>query len=195
MSENITPEEFDVDAWILGANLPEESAEIYMRADVVGNIQALQRKITAANAVDAVDPERPAASKSKTAKLVKEYENLLNVFSDSRATVFVRAIDPDKMAALRHATEVRYEGKPPQEANAAFGYELLAESIVAIEDKSGVRKTARMNPTQLKKLESGIGPAQLKSIMEARARAQMAMPDVDADFLLKLSGTNDDSQE
>lgn len=195
MSENITPEEFDVDAWILGANLPEESAEVYLRADVVGNIQALQRKITAANAVDAADPERPAAAKSKTAKLVKEYENLLHVFSDSRATVFVRAIPPERLQELRHSTEVRYEGKSPVEANAAFGYELLAESIVAIEDKSGVRKSARMTPAQLKSLERGIGPAQLKAIMEARARAQSALPDVDADFLLKLSGTNDDSQE
>lgn len=195
MSENITPEEFDVDAWILNAKLPEESAEIYLRADVVGNIQALQRKITAANAVDAVDPERPAAAKSKTAKLVKEYENLLQLFSDSRATVFVRAIAPDKLDDLRRANEARYKDKEPREGNLAFGYELLAESIVAIEDKSGVRKTARMTPAQLKNLERGIGPAQLKAIMEARARAQSALPDVDADFLLRLSGTSDDSQE
>lgn len=195
MSENITPEEFDVDAWILGANLPEQSAEVYLRADVVGNIQALQRKITAANAVDAADPERPAAAKSKTAKLVKEYENLLHVFSNSRATVFVRAIDPDKLADLRRANEARYKDKEPREGNLAFGYEILAESIVAIEDKSGVRKTARMTPAQLKNLERGIGPAQLKLIMDARALAQAGLPDVDADFLLKLSGTNDDSQE
>lgn len=188
MSTN--PETFDVEAWIQDANLPRESATVYKRADVISQLTALKHRIEIARAGDT--GERTSGGKTELQKLEDEYVRLLNVFSDSAITVHVRALSRQELKDLREAHNAAVEGKEisSTEANEMFGYDLLATAIVAVEPAGKPEQPATLTPVQVRALEDAIGATQLTSILAARQTAQNALPEVDADFLHRPSGTN-----
>ncbi|TVU61572.1 hypothetical protein FQP90_13610 [Paenarthrobacter nitroguajacolicus] len=188
------PETFDVEAFIKGANLPTESATVYMRADVISDITALKHKIDVARATD--NSERTSSDKSELKQLEAEYVRLLTVFSESASTVHVRALTRQELKDLRETHEKAIEGKEitPKDSNESFGYDLLALAIVAVEPIGKEKQSAAFTPAQVRALEEGIGAAQMQAILEARQIAQNKLPEVDADFLLRLYGTSAGSQ-
>jgi hypothetical protein len=183
------PATFDVEAFIKGANLPTDSATIYNRADVISDITALKHKIDVARATD--NSERTSGEKSELKKLEAEYVRLLTLFSESAAAIHVRALTRQELKDLRDAHEKAVEGKEmtPKESNETFGYDLLALAIVAVEPIGKAKQPATFTPAQVRALEEGIGAAQMQAILAARQTAQNALPEVDADFLHKPSGT------
>ena len=189
MPENTTPEEFDVEAWLTDAKMPEESAEVFKRADVIAELQVVRRQI---------ETQRKAATIEKTAhgdtvlrNLERRYDELLETFGASKLTVYVRALSPDEQRESREATEKRTEGMDPKLQNMEFGYDLLARSIIAVMPAGGERTPVQWGIKQVKAMEKSIGAAQMTEVLNARMQAQNGLPRVDADFLLKPSGSDD----
>lgn len=183
------PAEFDVEAWLTDAKMPEESAEVYKRADVIAELQVVKRQI---------ETQREAASIEKTAhgdtvlrNLERRYKDLVETFTGSKLTIYVRAISPDEQRESREATEKRTEGMEPKLQNMEFGYDLLARSIVAVRPAEGERTPVSWNIKQVKAMEKSIGAAQMSEVLNARMQAQNGLPRVDADFLLNPSGSDD----
>ena len=189
------PETFDIDAWLTDAKLPEESASVYKRPDVIAELTDLKRRIKDARTEEAdATFERTASEVLPSQELEAEYESLLNVFGDSQLTVYVRALTKDEMSALRETHEGKIARGELTEvtSNATFGYDLLSEAIVSVKPAGGKRVDVKWTPKQVKAMEQRIGAVQMPAILEARQRAQNAMPTVDADFLHKSSGTEAD---
>lgn len=186
----LNPATFDVEGWLTDAALPEESAIVYKRPDVISELTDLKRRIELENyAESSPDFERTSTQKSAARKLEREYEKLLQTFSDSALTVYVRALTDDELQALRKAHEESTKGMDSRLANEEFGFDLLAASILAVKPAGGERVPATFTAAKIKAMNNAIGATQMKTILAARQTAQNAMPAVDADFLRKSSGT------
>jgi hypothetical protein len=177
---------FNVEDWLTDAALPEESATVYKRADVVAELTDLKRRLEIEGR--AADVEQTAGSK-RAVTLEREYKRLLTTFSNSALTVYVRALTREEIKDLRAAAEERTKELDPKEANEEFGYDLLAASIIAVKPAGQKRLPAAFTPDKVKAMEQAIGAIQLQLILAARQQAQNGVPTVDADFLHKLSGT------
>ena len=187
MSETLIhdPAAFDVEGWLQDAKLPEESATVYKRADVVAELSDLKRRIELE--ARAAGAEYTAADPALT-PLEQEYEALLKTFAASGLTVYVRALTEQELRDLRSASEAATEGKTPDEQNEHFGYEILAKSITAVKAAGAPRQSVVFTPDKVRALKDAIGTAQMTVILNARLTAQNAIPAVDADFLHKRSG-------
>lgn len=180
------PAAFDVEAWLQDASLPEESCTVYKRPDVISELSDLKRRIE----LDArAAGEERSASEAELTPLEAEYMALLQTFSESALTVYVRALTSDELKHQRAATEARTKDMLPNDANAEFGYDLLAAAVVAVKPAGGERTPVKFTSDAVKALRNAIGDTQVSQILTARQIAQNAMPSVDADFLRKPSGT------
>lgn len=180
------PASFDVEAWLQDAALPEESCTVYKRPDVIAELSDLKRRIELEARIAAAD-ERSAGDAALT-PLELEYQALLETFSKSSLTVYVRALTEDELRTLRSLTEERTKDLPAADQNEEFGYTLLAASIVAVKPAGGQRTAAQFTPARVKALVDAIGQTQVGLVLQARLQAQNALPVVDADFLLNRSG-------
>jgi hypothetical protein len=188
MAETLNPATFNLDDWALDANLPEESADVYKRADVVSELSALKRQIETHREAFA-GTEKTAGDVSGLRALEAEYNKLVATFTGSLLTVYVRAITSDEREALRAAHEERTKNWDPERRNREYGFDLLAAAITAVKERDGERIDVRWDVHQIKKLEKAIGGSQMSLILAAREVAQNQAPTVDADFLLKPSGS------
>lgn len=188
MTESLNPTTFDLDAWATDAGLPEESADVYKRADVVGELSALQRKIAIRH--DAAKGEKTANGDKELTDLERRYDELVETFTGSKLTVFVRAITSDELNDLREEHEKVTKNWEPLRRNKEFGFLLLSKAIVSVQPAGGERHDVRWSLHQIKQLEKAIGPAQMTEILNAREYAQNAVPTVDADFLHRSSGSD-----
>ena len=186
------PETFDIESWLKDAALPEESAVVYKRPDVLAELTDLKHRIELERKIDA--EERTSADASKAKKLEAEYEKLLQVFSDSAITVYVQAQSEDRLQELREQNAKTFKDLDEDAARVASGYVFIAASIVAVKPANGERIPATFTPEALKALEKAIGVPQVQLITVARQKAQNLVPEVDADFLHKRSGINAGSQ-
>lgn len=181
-----SPATFNVEDWLTDAALPEESATVYKRPDVVSELSDLKRRIEIESRAD--QAEQTAGSK-RAATLEKEYEKLLRTFSGSALTIYVRALTSDELKDLRAATEALTKDMPPVDANKEFGYDILAASITHVKPAGGKRTPASFTAESVKDMRDAIGDVQVQLILAARQQAQNGLPNVDADFLRKPSGT------
>lgn len=186
-TSTVTPFTFDVEAWLTDAALPEDSATVYKRPDVIAELSDLKRRIEIEGRIN--DPEVTASSK-RPATLEAEYEAALRTFSGSALTIYVRAITGERLKAIRDEY-VAGPGKAQDEdtRNTEIGYATLAESIVAVKPAGGTRQPAAFTSETVKAMRDAIGTPQMMLIAAARIRAQEALPSVDADFLHKRSGS------
>jgi hypothetical protein len=179
---------FNVEDWLQDARMPEESADVYKRADVIGELQALQRKIVVQREA-AAGAEASAAEASEVYTLEARYQELLDTFADSQLTVFVRALSPDEKKDMRAAHDERVKDLDALTQNNEFGYDLLAASIAAVQPFGGERVDVAWSHAQVRALENKLGATQMSLILQAHQNAQNRLPAVDADFLLKPSGS------
>lgn len=193
------PAAFDLDAWLHDAKLAEDSADIFQRPDVFGELTDLQRQIEDLKAASKRASDEPRQSDRRAlAELNSRYEQLLEEFAASRLTVFVRAIPDEEIRELRVAHDARWQkriDKDPKnrlDANNEFNRRLVAAAICALQPAGGERVDASFDFEMVKKLEDAVGGAQVKQIIEARQRAQLQAPEVTADFLRGASGTSKD---
>lgn len=180
-----SPDEFDFEAFLQDARLAEESVTVYKRADVISELSDLKRRIQLEDRANG--GERSAAEEALT-PLELEYQALLETFSKSALTIYVRALTDEEMREQRKLTEERTKNLPPQDANLEFGYDLLARAVVAMKSAGGERRPVTFDASKVKTLRKAIGDTQVDMILKARQMAQNAMPTVDADFLRKRSG-------
>lgn len=174
-----TPETFDFADWFGDANLPENSADVYTNAALVGEIEDLRRQLDLEDRVD--ESERTIGSK-RTSSLGDRYIALAKQFTDSRVTVYVRALTSTERKEIRAAHE---EAK---EANEEFVFRSVAASVVGLKRAEGERQAAQLSVEQVRDLYARIGDVQIAAIHNAQLEATNGMPSVDADFLRKLSG-------
>jgi hypothetical protein len=120
----------------------------------------------------------------------RRHTELVETFTSSKLTVFVRALTSDELADLREAHDQRTKGMEPNRANKEFGFDLLAAAIISVQPAGEDRYDVRWDVHTVKRLEKAIGPAQMTEILNARQYAQNAVPTVDADFLHKSSGSD-----
>lgn len=190
MSENIElhpAAEFDLEDFLSDAAMPEESVEVYKRANVVGKLSTLRRKIELERKAAAVS-EKTAGDVDVLGPLEAEYERLVKIFAESQITVYVRALSSDEKFVARRDSEMRTKESTQIEQNKHYGYSLLAAAVVAVEPFGKPRVNVNWSAAQVKALESKIGPAQMEHILNAYQVAQGNLPTVDADFLHKPSG-------
>ena len=191
---------FNIDDWLLDANLPTQSADVFKAGQLPAEAGALQRAIELERAT--LDQESSAAEKSKLAKLETRYAALLQEWVASKITVYVTAISKDALQALRDKHDADTEGMDPKVANELFGLVLLAAAIIGVaepgveyfnEDGSpALYGPVTLRPNQVRALRNKIGHTQMELILAARHTAQNGVPDVDADFLLERSGSSKD---
>jgi hypothetical protein len=179
-----TPDTFSFSDWFGDANLPEASADIFTNAGVLSDLSELQRRMDVEVRVD--DAERTAGSKAAKRTLEDEYVELAKKFTDSKVTVYVRALPSTERIEIRAAHDKAQ--KEDGEQDRGFVFRSLAASIVALKRADGKRVPVTLTYKQVEDLFNLVGDAQIQSIQNAQLTATNAMPTVDADFLRKLSG-------
>lgn len=181
---------FDVDDWLQDAHMPEESTDVYKRADVIGKLSDLKRQIEIRREALA-STEKTAGQVDELAGLSNQYQDLVETFATSQLTVYVRALSRDEQHALRTESDKRTKDLPQKQQNEDYGYALLSAAIIAVRPFEGERADVTWTREQVRKLEHKIGPAQVTAILQAQQLAQNRLPQVDADFLHKPSGGGD----
>ena len=180
--------EFDVQAWLQDAKMPEESADVYKRADVIGEISELRRRIAILRKAAAVEKSAGEESGGELAELEAQHDRLAEEFASSQLTIYVRALGPDERKEVREAHAKRTDGLPEDEANRSFGYDLLSKSIIAVRPYGGERVGVTWSPEVIRGMENSIGGTQMSLVLDAHRVAQNKVPEVDADFLHRPSG-------
>lgn len=185
----VSPEDFNIDDWLQDAHLPEDSCEIYKRPDVISELTRLKARIAEE---EAADTGKTLGGNRKRDELQKRYDELLETFTGSRATVYVRAVPEATLRDLRadHVVSKDDEAGVKTSKTIALGYAIMAKSIVGFGDETGVRHDVSLTPEKIETLEAKIGESQGKVIREAWQRAQGQMPEVTVDFLSLPSGTS-----
>jgi len=187
-TQNPTPADpatFNLEDFLQDANLPQESATVYKRADVVAELTELKRRI---ELEDRVNADERSSGEAALSPLEQAYEAALQTFSQSALTVYVRALTSDELRDLKASHEERTADLPPAQQNLEFGYDVLAAAIVGVKPAGGERTATTFTVAQVKALKDGIGEVQTQLILAARQQAQNGVPTVDADFLLRRSG-------
>ncbi len=186
-----SPEDFNIDDWLQDAHLPEDSCEIYKRPDVISELTRIKARI---EEEEAADSGKTLGGNPKVGELQKRYEELLETFADSRATVYVRAVAEKTLRDLRaeHAVEKDDSAKVKTEKATALSYAIMSHAIVGLGGKDGTRHEVSLSPQQVEVLESKIGDSQGKTILAAWNRAQSQTPEVTVDFLSQPSGISKD---
>ena len=70
-----TPQDFDVDAWLDGAERPERSVTVYQKSALIADLDALEARILAADE-DVEEVDGPSAGGSSSGRLRAEYAKL-----------------------------------------------------------------------------------------------------------------------
>ena len=162
---DVTPQDFDFDAWLDDAERPERAVTVYQRAGLIADLDALEAKI---NATDDEDVDGPSMG-GGVGKLHAEYAKLAKQFHDSALTFRVSGHgDDDKRELLKDSPE-------------GPAYVVLADAI----------QSPKLSADQVKRLEKKIGPAQFGLILTAYHQASTELPSVSADFLPKPSTRGD----
>ncbi|WP_313812987.1 hypothetical protein [Glutamicibacter sp.] len=185
--------EFDFEAWISDARLPEGSETVYKRADLVAQIDLLARQIRVET--DATAGEKTSGGSPLLKQLQAKRKKLMEAFARSEITFYIRALPNDKIReiAARHTTGPENSPDEQMLKRIEMNRELLSASIVAMESPTLEKREISLPVPMIVALENGIGPAQLAKLLLKRQEVQNEAPQPDADFLPGASGTNRDS--
>lgn len=171
MTDAVTPQDFDLAAWLEGADRPERSVTVYQKAGLIADLDRLAAQIENAEADERTEMvyERSIGEESEVQRLTREYARIAKQFHESALVVRVRSISEDEQAELRE--------KNPDLDRRALGKLVLSEALVS----------PKATPDQVGKLERILGDAQFALIVNAWQQACRAVPAVSADFLPKRS--------
>ena len=170
-----TPQTFDIDAWLDGAERPTRSVTIYQRAGLIADLDALEERIRIAEIDEGVEhvEERRLGERTESEKLRAEYARLAQQFHESALTIRVEGRDESE----REALVMPIPNLNPKQRGAV----VLADAIVS----------PKFTPEQLEKLAAKVGEVQFSQVVTRFHEACEAMPKVSADFLLKPSTQGD----
>ena len=172
-----TPQDFDFDAWLEGAERPERAVTVYQKAGLIADLDRLAEQINNAD-LDGIEhvEERGIGEQSESQKLQREYAKLAKQFHDSALTIRIQGHDEAEKREIAKAN--------PELAPGELGYVVVADAITS----------PKVTAAQLRRLEKKIGEAQFALIPAAYQQASTEIPIVSADFLPRRS-TPDDGGE
>lgn len=179
MTKKLDPNTFNFADWFGDAKRPEESADVFTRGALVGEINALQRQIEEDDRAADVEASLGDETASEQEERLAE---LLTQFLDSKVTVYVKALTPGERTAVRKAHDA---SRQPDED---FVIRILAASIIGLRKPGGERTPASLSYGDVLKLAEQIGDAQIEALFNAYRQATSGLPTVDADFLQRRSG-------
>ena len=165
----VTPQDFDLDAWINGADRPERAVTVYRKAGLIADMDVIAEKIRNADE-DEIDGPSMAGG---VGKLRGEYAKLAQQFHDSALTVRVQG----RTKAERLKIEQANPGLGVQD----LGFAILADAVTS----------PKASPNQLARMQEAIGEPQFGLIIRAFNSACDDLPEVSADFLPKPSTQGD----
>lgn len=178
MAKKPTPETFDFADWFGDVGVPEESVDVFTRTDLVGEINALQRAIQEADQASAVEKSLGDEMDEQEARLAE----LLQAFSDSKVTFFLRGLTQDERNSIRKAHEAS------RQSDHEFSLRCISRSVVGLRRRGGEREKVTLSLSHVKKLHNQLGEGQTAALFKAFQQATSGVPMVDADFLLRRSG-------
>lgn len=196
MTENTAPtaDDFNFDDWFGDTRLPERSVDVFTRADLVSQLEALQRRIEEEGRADAAVAEASLGddNDSPLADLVAEYATVLEQFLASKVTLYMRAVPHEEQRTIRDS----YGPQLPKSASdksrlerlRLVGAGTLAASVAGISRGDGPRQPANFTDAQIIQLEDKLGAAQMGRVNATFTQACNELPTVSADFLPKSSG-------
>lgn len=144
------PADFDLDAWIDGARLPEKAVTVYGRADLVAEHYELSQQLQAASATPAVDDDRMVGSPA--GRLAQQIRDVEEAMRSSALTFRFRAIlDGDVEAAKKaHPSD-----------DDARAYFMLSKQVMH----------PQVTEAQWPKIRERIGEGQFEALLNAAAEA------------------------
>ncbi|MEV7472227.1 hypothetical protein AB0N33_00755 [Pseudarthrobacter oxydans] len=174
----VTPQDFDLDAWIDGAERPARSVTVYQKAGLIAELDALAERIENAEADESAEMvyERGIGEQSESQRLRVEFNKLSKQFHDSALVITLEGRDDAEKTALAKAN--------PGLTGTQMGYVVIADAITA----------PKITAAQLEKLAGRIGDVQFDRVIAQFHKACTELPAVSADFLPKRS-TPDDGGE
>lgn len=165
-----TPQDFDFDAWLDGAERPERGVTVYQKAGLIAKLDRLGEQISNADEDAEVDGPSMAGG---VGRLRAEYAATAQAFHDSALHIRVQGLNEDEQLELRKAN--------PDLTPGELGRAVLAAAIVH----------PKVTPAQIGKLEKAIGDSQFTRILTAYYDACKEFPVVSADFLPRPSTRGD----
>lgn len=179
---------FDFNSWFGGASLPEESADVYTKGNLVGRINYLTRRIEEEQRVAAAGVDEASVGEENSVEaMTEELTGLLEEFAASRVTVYLRALEKPDRVKIRKAHDAAQKGGV--EGDEGFVIRTVAASVVGLQAPGQETRTdVRMSVGQVQDLYSKIGEAQMALLFQAQQTATNSAPRVSADFLQKSSG-------
>jgi hypothetical protein len=168
IAPQVAPEDFDFDAWLSDAKRPERSVTVYKRADLLGDLDALERKLEEVRNI----PEEDQALGESPDGVEAQYLALLQQFHDSGLTIRVHGLNQDEMDAIGKA------GKEAKETDDEVGRRLIEKALVS----------PKLSYEQLGNLSKSIGDAQMQKIATAYRLATLQAPEATAPFSRRPSG-------
>lgn len=161
-----TPQDFDLDAWLDGAERPARSVTVYQKAGLIADLDALEARILSADDEDVDGPSMGGG----VGKLRAEYAKLAQQFHDSALTLRIEGRDHHERAKIAAGVEAQLRDAAVL-ADAITSHKFTAEQVVRLVEK--------------------IGGAQAKLIVDRFTAASDEIPVVSADFLPKSSTRED----
>lgn len=169
MTIEVSPQDFDLDAWIAGADRPERAVTVYRKAGLVAEMDILEQQIKNADEDEVDGPSIAGGAERLHAK----YADLVRRFNDSALTVRVQS--RTKAERLKIA-----QANPDLDAE-ALGFVVIADAMTS----------PKASAAQLESMQKAIGEAQFGLIIRAFNSACNDLPEVSADFLPKPSTRGD----
>lgn len=162
------PADFNFDDWLTDAKRPERSVMVYKRADLLGDLDDLERRIRELASI----PEEDQSLADSPTALEEEYLAKAQEFHDSGLLFRVKGLTQDEMDKINKA------GADAKETSEQIGRRLIEAALVS----------PRLTFDQLGKLSQAIGDAQMKQIVTAYMLATMKAPEVTVPFSRRSSG-------
>lgn len=174
-----TPQEFDVDAWIDGAERPARSVTVYQKAGLIADLDALQEQIENAEVEESAEQmyERGIGEQSESQRLTREYSKLAKQYHASALVIKIEGRDDAEKVQLA-------KDHPEATTGTELGYITIADAITS----------PKFTPAQLEKFAGAIGEIQFGQIIARFHEACTEIPVVSADFLPKASTADDGSE-
>ena len=167
---SVSPQDFDFDAWLDGAERTERGVTVYQRAGLIADLDLLSEQIVNADQDDEADGPSMGGG---AGRLRAKYAELAQQFHDSALHLRIRAMDEYEQVELRKTN--------PDLSPSDFGYLVISEAITS----------HKITPGQLRKMNERIGELQFGRIFETFNQANTEAPSVSADFLPKSSTPGD----
>lgn len=174
MSELGLPDDFDVEAWMVDAQRPKRSVQLFKHANLIADLDDLERRIETERAARQMEPELAAGS--ELAVLEKKYEAILEKVHASAITVTVQGLTVDEIEVISKQAKAEATAGVFDESQHR-GRLMIVEALVS----------PKMTISQVQALEKRIGSAQIARVAVAVNEATNQLPHVSADFLRKSS--------